>query len=120
MGGMTPPAPRSTRRHPKIAIALIVVAVLLIAAIVIQTRFSSSSGPTQAGMTLGAVRSSEPQSGGTLKLTVGYTVAGTSRTVTDDVDSAAYTAQGRTVWVCFDTSDPGQAHLRLPMDDLCS
>lgn len=117
---MTVSAPRSTRRHPKLAVALVVVAVLLIGVAVIQTRSSLSTKSAEAGMTLGAVRSSDPQSDGALKLTVGYTVAGTQRTVTDDVDATAYTAQGKTVWVCFDSTDPGRAHLRLPMDDLCS
>lgn len=117
---MTAPATRRTRRHPVLALVVLALAAVLVVVAVVQTRSSLTHTSPQSGMTLGSVRGAPAASKARVQLTVGYQVRSTPHTVTGEVDAASYVAQGRIVWVCFDPSDPGHAHLRLPTDDLCS
>lgn len=98
-------------------IALLAVVVLLYAGAQWWTS-RQQSGPERPGMASGTVVDSS-RSGSEQRLTVRYEVDGDDHRVEGTVDSAAFAAQGRVVWVCFKPSDPGDARLRLPQDELC-
>ncbi len=97
-----------------------VAAVLAALAIASATGAMHRDSPKQQ-MALGTVTvtTNRPE-GDVSRLTVRYDVRGRLRSTTGSVDTAAYEAQGRVVWVCFDPEKPGTTRLRLPLDPLCS
>lgn len=101
-----------------------IIAVLLLAGVAYfgvqwwQSR-SSDSGPARPAMTSATVLNMTPAKAGELDLTVRYTVDGKQHKVTKPVDAAAFQTQGKVAWICYKPSDPSDAAIRLPEDELC-
>ncbi|NNG37704.1 hypothetical protein HJ588_00235 [Flexivirga sp. ID2601S] len=117
----TPPDPRRpgllSTPGQKI-VAVLVFAVVLYAGLYWwQSR--RNAGPERPAAAAGTVVREAPADSGRSNLTVRYTVDGKQLETTKDVATAAFTAQGKVVWVCFAPSDPTNAALRLPEDQLC-
>ncbi|WP_265443787.1 DUF3592 domain-containing protein [Flexivirga meconopsidis] len=100
-----------------------IVAVLLLAVVLYAGLYwwqsRQRSGPERPAMASATVLREAPAADGRSTLTVRYRVDGKQHETTKDVATAAFTAQGKVVWVCFKPSDPSNADLRLPEDELC-
>lgn len=103
---------------PRVLLPILVVIVLLAGVLVWRHGQQSSSVATR-GMAAGSVVSSTP-SGADLQLKVRYVARGRELETTGTVSAAAFSQQGKIVWVCFNPADASQTVLRLPMDPLCA
>lgn len=100
----------------------VIAVVVLVAAVLLALQWwqgRQPSGPTRTGMAPATVVSNPPAKDGQAELTVRYSVDGQTREVTKSVDAAAFSAQGKVVWVCYKPGDAGDASIRLPQGPLC-
>ena len=102
-----PPRPR-----PALLIGL---AVLLVLIAVILWQRTRQPDPPDAMVSTQVT--GQRQHGDRTTLTLRYRDGNATRTATHEVSTAAYIAQGRTVWLCI--NGDGDTRVRLPMDPLC-